>query len=234
MRPQSGSIYAALSHICCPAEPLLSVSICCISPSAVSLVHAVLASPPALHKNTQSDLYCSIHVNTGLKVKVHSRSLTLLSRDIWEAPHGVAMELDWSEVIKTDTACLWGCMIRVCGLDLRIYPIQDLVTKGGTVKSVASGGVSAPGPRNLLLNSITIAAAWGTKGCGMSNQPRTLPQRLTHNQDSLSLTTDRKYNVQDLSKTGQVSLWGLIRNTSATLFKLKWLLFLIIKKIKLK
>lgn len=127
------------------SRTLWSVSICCISPSGVSLVRAVLVSPPALHKNTQSDLYCSIHVNTGLKVKVHTRSLTLLSGDIWEAPHGVAMELDWSEVIKTDTAWLWGCMIRVWGLDLRIYPVQDLVTKGGTVKSVTSGGVSAPG-----------------------------------------------------------------------------------------
>lgn len=59
MKPVSlRSIQAAEPRICCPAEPLWCVSICCIPPSLASLVHAMLASPPALHKNTQYDLYC--------------------------------------------------------------------------------------------------------------------------------------------------------------------------------
>lgn len=52
-RLQGGSHYTAELHIWCPAEPLWCVSICCIPPSLASLVHAMLASPPALHKNTQ-------------------------------------------------------------------------------------------------------------------------------------------------------------------------------------
>lgn len=120
---------------------------CGVCPSVASRpLWSVQCSPLHLHFIKTLNLTSIVHFMStqGWRSKF-TRSLTLLSGDIWEAPHGVAMELDWSEVIKTDTACLWGCKNRVWGLDLRIYPVHALATKGGTVKSVASGCVSALG-----------------------------------------------------------------------------------------
>jgi len=51
-------------------------------------------------------------------------------------------------------------MIRVWGLDLRVYTDQDLVSKRGN----RLRGRFSSGPLNLLMNSITTATACGTRG----------------------------------------------------------------------